>query len=78
MHGLVVELGCNVARRLCRHFALRRLLLPRTLESARDPDMAAAGRSTKTEFRVYGETFRIDSKYEPVKALGKGAYGVVW
>tara|TARA_Y100000780_G_scaffold113085_1_gene102044 strand:- start:245 stop:367 length:123 start_codon:yes stop_codon:yes gene_type:complete len=40
--------------------------------------MAAAGRSTKTEFRVYGETFRIDSKYEPVKALGKGAYGVVW
>jgi len=40
--------------------------------------MAASGKSSKTEFRVYGETFRIDSRYEPVKALGKGAYGVVW
>lgn len=31
-----------------------------------------------TEFTVYGTVFRVDKKYEPIKALGRGAYGVVW
>lgn len=29
------------------------------------------------EFEVYGTKFKIDKKYAPIKALGKGAYGVV-
>lgn len=29
------------------------------------------------EFEVYGTKFKIDKKYVPIKALGKGAYGVV-
>lgn len=37
-----------------------------------------AGGRSKTGFKVFGTTFSVDSKYEPIKALGKGAYGVVW
>jgi len=28
-------------------------------------------------FEVLGTTFRVERKYKPLKALGKGAYGVV-
>lgn len=28
-------------------------------------------------FEIMGTTFKVDKKYQPIKALGKGAYGVV-
>lgn len=32
---------------------------------------------SKHEFEVMGSKFYVDHKYTPIKALGKGAYGVV-
>lgn len=31
----------------------------------------------KAAFTVWRTTFEIDAKYQPIKAIGKGAYGVV-
>lgn len=31
----------------------------------------------KTRYQVWRTDFEIDEKYEPIKAVGKGAYGVV-
>ena len=31
----------------------------------------------KIRFQVWRTDFEIDEKYEPIKAVGKGAYGVV-
>ena len=37
----------------------------------------ASPRRCDTRAAVYGTKFKIDKKYAPIKALGKGAYGVV-
>eukprot|EP00959_Pyramimonas_sp_CCMP1952_P308021 6446578-Pyramimonas_sp.AAC.2 len=29
-------------------------------------------------FMVCGNLFEVDSKYNPIKPIGKGAYGIVW
>ena len=29
-------------------------------------------------FKIYGTTFHVDRKYQPIRPLGRGAYGVVW
>jgi hypothetical protein len=39
---------------------------------------SSSSHGSRSVFTVYGVPFSIGDKYEPIKALGKGAYGVVW
>lgn len=32
----------------------------------------------RAQFIVCGNLFEVDSRYVPIKPVGKGAYGVVW
>jgi serine/threonine protein kinase len=40
-------------------------------------EAASSSHGGRAAFSVYGTVFTIGDKYEPIKALGKGAYGVV-
>jgi serine/threonine protein kinase len=53
------------------------LPLPPSASAAMDAHLVGGSGGEMHTFEVLGSTFRIDRKYAPLKALGKGAFGVV-